>query len=473
LSEQLVEQQEVSGKLRLENQALRDEIARLKGQKGKPEFKRQKKASHLEKKTGKAFGDDGIGSGGRARVGKKVTIDETRVVRVKPPEGSRFLGYSSYDVQDIHIKRHTIRFSRERWLLPDGTVLLAPLPVEMSDGHYGPELRRLIVYLHHHGRMPQGRIVVMVRDLGIIMSSGHLDAILQREAQALSDERSAMVTAGVTHAPYIQVDDTGARHRGKNGFCTHLGNPYFAAFYSTESKSRINFLNILGGGKWIYRVDDICINQSGALGLSQFTAGRKLMAPLAGDLRAVKEFDHQQWNHFIQQQQFTERERLIASEAALYATMRQRVSKTMAIISDDAGQFRVLQHGLCWVHAERKIHHLIPLSDDHRQHQERTREQIWTFYRALKRYKKIPNHFLLSDAAQNLTLSLVKTPATPNSMTPLNDCTPTKRNSCSYSNDQKFHYTTTTANATSANTSSAGKSAHPPAATPDDKPETS
>jgi hypothetical protein len=28
------------------------------------------------------------------------------------------------------------------------------------------------------------------------------------------------------------------------------------------------------------------------------------------------------------------------------------------IVSDDAGQFNVGQHGLCWVHAERLIHKL-------------------------------------------------------------------------------------------------------------------
>ena len=40
----------------------------------------------------------------------------------------------------------------------------------------------------------------------------------------------------------IHVDDTGARHNGRNGVCTHIGNEWFAYFESTESKSRINFL---------------------------------------------------------------------------------------------------------------------------------------------------------------------------------------------------------------------------------------
>ncbi len=45
---------------------------------------------------------------------------------------------------------------------------------------------------------------------------------------------------------YVHADDTGARHDGKNGYCTHIGNELFAWFSGTESKSRINFLSCLG-----------------------------------------------------------------------------------------------------------------------------------------------------------------------------------------------------------------------------------
>jgi hypothetical protein len=38
------------------------------------------------------------------------------------------------------------------------------------------------------------------------------------------------------------VDDTGARHEGRNGYCTALGNDLFAYFESTDGKSRRNFL---------------------------------------------------------------------------------------------------------------------------------------------------------------------------------------------------------------------------------------
>lgn len=62
----------------------------------------------------------------------------------------------------------------------------------------------------------------------------------------------------------------------------------------------------------------------------------------------------------------------------------------LAIISDGAGQFNILQHGLCWVHAERLIHTLLPMNKSHKLAVEGVREQIWGLYRELKLYKLTP-----------------------------------------------------------------------------------
>ncbi len=60
------------------------------------------------------------------------------------------------------------------------------------------------------------------------------------------------------------------------------------------------------------------------------------------------------------------------------------------IVSDDAGQFNVGQHGLCWVHAERLIHKLDTFTDENRAAQARVRGLIWPFYRDLKDYCREP-----------------------------------------------------------------------------------
>jgi hypothetical protein len=61
------------------------------------------------------------------------------------------------------------------------------------------------------------------------------------------------------------------------------------------------------------------------------------------------------------------------------------------IVSDDAGQFNVGQHGLCWVHAERLIHKLDTFTDEQRKAQARIRGLIWPFYRDLKAYRQNPS----------------------------------------------------------------------------------
>jgi len=63
--------------------------------------------------------------------------------------------------------------------------------------------------------------------------------------------------------------------------------------------------------------------------------------------------------------------------ARLGGLIAQGFSLELAIISDGIGQFVILLHVLCWVHAERLVHKLTPLNEQQRQHQARVRGEIW------------------------------------------------------------------------------------------------
>jgi len=52
--------------------------------------------------------------------------------------------------------------------------------------------------------------------------------------------------------------------------------------------------------------------------------------------------------------------------------------------------FKVLCHGLCWIHAERLIHTLLPLNEDHREDIAMVRGHLWQLYADLKLYKRRP-----------------------------------------------------------------------------------
>ena len=75
----------------------------------------------------------------------------------------------------------------------------------------------------------------------------------------------------------------------------------------------------------------------------------------------------------------------VASEAALWGAIEaEGLLGGAVIVSDDAGQFRVGDHALCWVHAERLVHKLVPANDKQRNAVEVARRMIWWFYRRSK-----------------------------------------------------------------------------------------
>jgi Transposase IS66 family len=81
----------------------------------------------------------------------------------------------------------------------------------------------------------------------------------------------------------------------------------------------------------------------------------------------------------------------IATEGALWGSVHKHgFLPDTVIVSDDAGQFLVGRHALCWVHAERLVHKLDTFTDLHRNAQQRIRALIWWFYADLKAYRAGP-----------------------------------------------------------------------------------
>jgi hypothetical protein len=118
----LVQALEDNTRLKAENAVLREEIARLKGLKGRPKLK----PSGMEKAAETAGATGGKRKGRRGAKRSKLSLDETRILKPDSlPEGARFKGYEDFIVQDIVIMPWTVRYRRERWLLPSGETVLA------------------------------------------------------------------------------------------------------------------------------------------------------------------------------------------------------------------------------------------------------------------------------------------------------------------------------------------------------------
>ena len=210
-----------------------DEIARLKGGPRRPNIKPSGMEKATEPKPEKPAGE---GGGKRDSTKSKLTIHEAKTVKAAPPAGSRFKGYTSFVVQDLVVRPHVTNFRCERWQTPDGKVVTASLPAGI-DGHFGPQLRRFVLALYHQGQMTVSRLVTLLRSLGIFISKRQLVRLLNTGKDEFLTEARDVLRAGLSSADWITVDDTGARHRATNGFCTQIGNDHFTWFGTTGSKS--------------------------------------------------------------------------------------------------------------------------------------------------------------------------------------------------------------------------------------------
>ena len=274
----------------------REEIARLKGLKGRPQIKPpsgMEQASEPKPRSG-----EGKRRGGGDKTSKR-TIHEDRIVKAEVPAGARFKGYENFVVQDLVLRAHAIRYRRERWVTPDGRTVTAPLPA------------------------------------GVV---GH-----------------------------------------------------FAWFATTSSKSRLNFLDLLRAGHTDYVINAEALS---------YMRGRALSSPV---ITLLAEHPHQQFPDGAAFKAHLDRLGItalrvtpdpvgIATEGALWGSVKAHgFLPNTVIVSDDAGQFDVGQHALCWVHAERLVHKLDTFTDQHRNAQQRSRSLIWQFYKALKVYQDAPS----------------------------------------------------------------------------------
>jgi hypothetical protein len=366
--------------LRLDNQALKDEIARLKHLPPRPPFK----PSGMEKATQPKPPGPGRRPGRgakRDRVTREVTL------QVEVPPGSRFKGYKTVVQRDLILTAEVVRYKRERWVTPEGQTLIAPLPAGIAGG-YGPGVRRFCLALHTQGQVTTERLTDLLNGIGLSISKRQVVRLLTTDLEPFEQEDHAVLQAGLVSSPYLTVDDTGARHARRPGVTTQIGGERFTVFRTSRSKSRLNFLTLLRGGCEDYVVNEATLDYLRAQPVEAAVIAR--LTKLQGQV-----FRSQlEWLEHLARCSINIFDRPLLqtlNEAATWGALRHHgLMETTVVVSDDAGQFRVAQHALCWVHAERHLQKLMPASPKQAQAVELVRETIWCFYRCLKLWKQSP-----------------------------------------------------------------------------------
>ena len=366
-----------------------EEIARLKGLKGKPQIK-PSTPSGMDKAASSRAEREWRKKRRRGAKAPTVPVEERVIAPPDIPPGSRFKGYESFTVQDLKIEPRVVCYRRERWLTPDGRTILAPLPSGIGD-HFGPEVKRFILAQYHQGQTTVPRLVQFLESLGFAISKRQVVRILTDNKDAFVSEAQDVLRAGLGHADWISVDDTGARHKGRNGYCTQIGNDHFTFFATTGSKSRENFLSLLRAGH-----ADYVLSGDGFAYMRQRHLSAAIIAKLAE--HPERRFaDLAAWMAHLEHLGITGMKVnpdpvTIATEGALWgAVLDHGFLDGTVVLSDDAGQFNIGNHALCWVHAERLVHKLDTFTETARKSKDRVQSLIWWFYADLKAYCQAPD----------------------------------------------------------------------------------
>jgi hypothetical protein len=199
-------------------------------------------------------------------------------------------------------------------------------------------------------------------------------------------EKAEVLAVGLAESSFIGTDDTGARHQGKNGYCTVICNDLFAYFESTDNKSRLNFLQVLQGAQRDYALNETTLaywerQKLPAALRAQLTEGPQAFAGEAAWQVRLADLKISDERHV----------RIVTEGALLGGLIARGVSPALGVLSDGAPQFVILVHAACWIHAERPLAKLVPYNDEHRAAIETTRTQLGAFYQDLKAFRAQPD----------------------------------------------------------------------------------
>ena len=391
--------EKVSADLRdaqIENQHLRDEINRLKGEQGKPEIKGN---------TPKATFQDHSSEKERRKPCErhksskqaKIEINREQVVEVDSailPPDAKFKGYVDVVVQDIVVRTDNVLFHKAKYYAASTQKSYqAELPRGYK-GQFGPGIQALTLALYYGMQASEPKILEFYENVGIQISEGELSNWLIKHQESFHAEKDGVYEAGLRSSPCQHIDDTVTRLDGQNQHCHVVCNPVYTAYHTRPNKDRLSVLDVLRNRRErLFRLNAEALGYLKGLPLSKavweilqnWTAegGEQdldevtFLERLKTDLPSLGK---QQCKALID----------AAAVAAYHAETEWPVIQ--ALICDDAPQFNWLTYVmmLCWVHEGRPYKKLMSVVALHRQMLDDFLKRFWDYYHQLLAYKQQP-----------------------------------------------------------------------------------
>jgi len=386
--------EQLSGSLRearAENQRLRDENNRLKGEQGKPNIKANVEAPKdhsSEKERHKP----------RQRHGKKkqasIVIDREEVIKVPPaalPADAIFKGYEENVVQDILLKTDNVRFLKEKYYSPSlGCTYLAELP-RGYEGQFGPGIKALCLAFYHGGLMSEPKIIEFLENIGIQISKGTLSNLLTKGHEDFHAEKDAVYTAGLASSSYQHLDDTPTRLNGQNQYCHVVCNPLYTAYFTKPSKDRLSVLDVLRQGrKRIYLLNTEALAHLEGMPFSKET--RRVLEDWRSETIMAEEIFLHELDMRLPILNKQHRGAVLSAAAVAAYHAERGVSIVQTLMCDDAPQFKWLTRwlALCWIHEGRHYKKLEPVIALHQTLLKDFLTCFWAYYEQLLEYRQCP-----------------------------------------------------------------------------------